>query len=104
MKSSRSNEAIDVEAKERQSDMQDVKSHTKGSRGSSPPFLESERWLEDGANGAHWVRILQTDPQRPEDNSKPSLDRESDVFFQADGERRWEDDGGNDTHAAGQAG
>lgn len=79
--------------------MQDVKSHSKGSRGSSPPFQESERWLDDGADGAHWVRILQNGARRAEDNMKRPFGKESDVFLQADDEGRWEDDGGNGTHA-----
>lgn len=41
-------------------------------RGSSPPFQELERWIEDGANGAHWVRILSLVSPDPMDPSKGS--------------------------------
>lgn len=38
--------------------MKDIKHQPKNSRGSSPPFQESERWIDDGANGSHWVKMV----------------------------------------------
>ncbi len=50
--------------------MQDTIRDPKNTRGSSPPFQELERWIEDGANGAHWVRILSPVSHHPTDPVK----------------------------------
>ena len=50
--------------------MQDTIRDPNNTRGSSPPFQESERWIEDGANGAHWVRILSPVSPDPMDPAK----------------------------------
>jgi len=50
--------------------MQDINQESKNTRGSSPPFQELERWIEDGANGSHWVRIVSPAPHHPMDPLK----------------------------------
>lgn len=75
--------------------MQDINHESRKSRGSSPPFQESERWLDDGANGAHWVKRLPEGAQPIEDRSIDSVDREPTALLRVDDEKRWEDDGGN---------
>ena len=44
--------------------MQDISNGSKGRRGGSPPFQELERWIEDGAGGSHWVRVLSVDSEQ----------------------------------------
>lgn len=85
---------------ERSNEMQDRRSHSNGSRGSSPPFQKLERWLDDGVNGAHWVRAVQTVPRRPEYYMEQIREGQSAVLVQADDECRWEDDGGGGTQPA----
>ena len=89
-----------MKKEERPNEMQDPKSRSNGSRGSSPPFQKLERWLDDGVNGAHWVRVVQSAPQRPEYHIEHMLEGQSAVLVRADDEGRWEDDGGGGTHAA----
>lgn len=84
--------------------MNDKDYQSRNARGSSPPFQELERWIEDGADGSHWVRMLSAGSHEPEGRGWEPLDLESPALLQVDDERRWEDDGGNGTRAAGQAG
>ncbi len=49
--------------------MQDVHDGSKSPRGSSPPLLEQERWIEDGAGGSHWVRMPSFNPDRTVDRA-----------------------------------
>ena len=78
--------------------MQNINNESKITRGSSPPFQEPEKWIEDGANGSHWVKIPSANSDRPEDRVKESLDPEPNV----EPVRRWEDDGGNSAPLAAQ--
>ncbi len=75
--------------------MQDINHRANNPRGSSPPFQESERWIEDGANGAHWVRRLPERAQPIEDCPVESVKGEPGASLQGGDEERWEDDGGN---------
>ncbi|HEY9165231.1 MAG TPA: hypothetical protein VIS48_03620 [Candidatus Kryptonia bacterium] len=36
--------------------MKNIDRDLQNPRGSSPPFQEIETWIDDGANGIHWVR------------------------------------------------
>jgi hypothetical protein len=47
--------------------MHDINRQSNNPRGSSPPFPESERWIEDGANGSHWVRMVSPASFHPAD-------------------------------------
>ena len=72
--------------------MQDMNNGSKGARGSSPPFQEPERWIEDGAGGSHWVKMSSVSSGQV-NCVRDSLDPEHGV----EPVRRWEDDGGNST-------
>ena len=78
--------------------MQDMNNGSKGARGSSPPFQEPERWIEDGAGGSHWVKMSSVNSGQLVNRVRDSLDAES------GGEpvRRWENDGGNSTPSVKQ--
>ncbi|HUI30610.1 MAG TPA: hypothetical protein VLX91_10365 [Candidatus Acidoferrales bacterium] len=57
--------------------MQDMNDGSKGARGSSPPFQEPERWIEDGAGGSHWVKMALVDSEQPVDKPGESHGAES---------------------------
>ncbi len=74
--------------------MQETDHHSKNQRGSSPPFQEIEKWIDDGANGSHWVKVAGS-VLRKEDHrliERPAV--ESAAMFKSDDEGRWADDGG----------
>jgi hypothetical protein len=74
--------------------MKETDYRSKNPRGSSPPFQESENWIDDGANGSHWVKMPSTSPER--ENfllAEPLLGRSTGVF-ESVAVARWEDDGG----------
>ncbi len=50
--------------------MYDMNQESRNTRGSSPPFQELERWIEDGANGSHWVRVVSPASHHPMDPVK----------------------------------
>jgi hypothetical protein len=74
--------------------MQDINHQSRNPRGSSPPFQELERWIEDGANGSHWVKTLAVGSQALVGRVMASLDLEPDALRQDMDRGRWEDDGG----------
>jgi hypothetical protein len=78
--------------------LQDINNGSKNKRGSSPPFQESERWIEDGANGSHWVKMLAVNLEQPVDRITESLDSEPGV----EPVSYWKDDGGNSVPPAKQ--
>jgi len=71
--------------------MQDINHESKSTRGSSPPFQESENWIDDGANGSHWVKMASSGSQQG-DPVKDLFNQESGIHSEDGG--RWEDDGG----------
>lgn len=75
--------------------MKNIDRLSKNPRGSSPPFLESEGWVEDGAGGSHWVKMPTVILQQQGKSLNGSHDQEQSSLLQTGAERRWEDDGGN---------
>ena len=73
--------------------MQDMNNGSKGARGSSPPFQEPERWIEDGAGGSHWVKMSSVNSGPPVNCVRDSPDTQSGV----EPVRSWEDDGRDST-------
>ena len=57
--------------------MQDINNQSKNPRGSSPPFQESERWIDDGADGSHWVKAVSIGPQQQENQPVEPLGQKS---------------------------
>ncbi len=53
--------------------MQYMDHNLRKNRGSSPPFQELERWIDDGADGAHWVRT-------PPEGVQPADDRPTELL------------------------
>ena len=79
--------------------MQETDSHSRKTRGSSPPFQEMERWVDDGANGSHWVK-MGVPPLRERDHRRMGrLVPEETVIAKTEDESRWEDDGGRNMSA-----
>jgi len=76
--------------------MQDINNGSNGARGSSPPFQEPERWIEDGAGGSHWVKMPSIDSEQLVDRMKESIGNEPGV----ESVRHSENDGGNSTPSA----
>lgn len=74
--------------------MQDINSQSKSPRGSSPPFQESERWIDDGADGSHWVKTVSIGSQHQESQLVEQLDQKSGALMPPEVERHSEDDGG----------
>jgi hypothetical protein len=74
--------------------MQIINEESNKPRGSSPPFRELERGIDDETNGSHWVKMLSVDPQRQADRIGESLDRKLDALLPAEGGGRGENDGG----------
>lgn len=74
--------------------MKDMNHQLKNPRGSSPPFQEFERWIENGANGSHWVKIASVGSQQRGKRVKGLLNQKSGTLLQSEDEGRWEDDGG----------
>ncbi len=52
--------------------MQEINNESQSRRGSSPPFQELERWIEDGASGSHWVKLPTFNPEQAADRTKES--------------------------------
>ncbi len=74
--------------------MKETDYHSKNQRGSSPPFQEIEKWIDDGANGSHWVKVAGS-VLRKEDYRLIELPAvESAAISKPDDEGRWADDGG----------
>lgn len=74
--------------------MQEIDSHSKNPRGSSPPFQEMERWVDDGANGSHWVKIGVPTLREGDHRRMGQHVPEEIVLTKTADESRWEDDGG----------
>ncbi len=79
--------------------MQEIDRHLKNPRGSSPPFQEMERWVDDGANGSHWVKMGVPTLREGDHSRMGRLVQVEAVFTRSDDESRWEDDGGNSMSA-----
>ncbi len=74
--------------------MHEINRNSKDRRGSSPPFQEMEKWVDDGANGSHWVK-MGVPPSRDEGHEVMGrLVQEKIVVAESEDESRWEDDGG----------
>lgn len=80
--------------------MQNINNEWKNPRGSSPPFQQLEKWIDDEAKGSRWVKMYSIDSQRQADQTGESLDRELDVLLPAEGNLRWEDNSGNRIESA----
>ncbi len=79
--------------------MQEIDRHLRNRRGSSPPFQETEKWADDGADGAHWIKIVAAAFQKEEPGLMASLVPEEAVVAETEDEGRWADDGGISTSA-----
>ncbi len=74
--------------------MQDINRESKRARGSSPPFQESERWIDDGATGVRWVKMASIGSQKGDDRLIEQYDQQSAGLTQSEDEGRLEDEGG----------
>ena len=79
--------------------MHELNRHSKDRRGSSPPFQEIEKWADDGANGAHWIKMVAAAFQREEAGLMVCPAPEKIFVAEPDDEARWEDDGGRNMSA-----
>jgi hypothetical protein len=79
--------------------MQEIDRHLRNRRGSSPPFQEIEKWADDGADGAHWIKMVAAAFQKEEPGLMISLAQEEAVVAGWEDKSRWEDDGGMITSA-----
>ena len=75
--------------------MKDIDQQSRNPRGSSPPFQHSEEWIDDGANGSHWVKVPEACPRQQGDPVSDSSFPEHSPESQVGAERSREDDGGN---------
>ena len=79
--------------------MQGTNRQAKIPRGSSPPFQEMEKWIDDGANGSHWVKMPSVGSQKRDNRLLETLGRKSAMLLQSEDEGRWADDGGKNMSA-----
>ncbi len=64
--------------------MHDINRRSKNLRGSSPPFQELESWIEDGADGSHWVKKDPDELRKTQDLVEKSSDPETAVLSEAE--------------------
>ena len=79
--------------------MHEMNRHSKDRRGSSPPFQEMEKWVDDGADGSHWVKMGAPTLREEGHGLMGRLVAEETVVAESDVESRWEDDGGKSMSA-----